>query len=144
MTSSSEAGRWIEADRAARLVRFLAAGLPSFLLAIPTNYLLVDRLAVAKPLAYAVVLVGQVTLNFFLCRAFVFEVRGGSIAREFGQFVAGILGFRAADWFVYVVLVDYVGFFYLAVQLSNVVVFSVAKFAFAEGVFRAASGARPG
>ncbi len=144
MTPPSVGGRWIEGERAGRLVRFLAAGLPSFLLAIPANYLLVERLAVAKPLAYAVVLVGQVTLNFFLCRAFVFEVRGGPIVKEFGRFVAGILGFRAADWLVYVVLVDYVGLFYLAVQLSNVVVFSVAKFVFAEGVFRAPSGARLG
>jgi putative flippase GtrA len=128
--------RWIEGERAVRLLKFLAAGLPSFLLAVPANYWLAERTGLAKPLAYAIVLAGQVTLNFFLCRAFVFEERTDSIVREFGQFVAGILGFRAADWLVYVVLVDVFGLFYLAVQLGNVVVFSAAKFVFAERVFR--------
>ena len=128
--------RWIEDERAVRLLKFLAAGLPAFLLALPANYWLAGRLGLAKPFAYAIVLAGQVTLNFFLNRAFVFEKRGESILREFGQFVAGILGFRAADWLVYVLLVDVCGLYYLAVQLGNVLVFSVPKFVFAERVFR--------
>jgi len=132
--------RWIEDERAVRLLKFLAAGLPAFLLALPANYWLAGRLGLAKPFAYAIVLAGQVTLNFFLCRAFVFEKRGEGILREFGQFVAGILGFRAADWLVYVLLVDVCGLYYLAVQLGNVLVFSVPKFVFAKSVFRARRG----
>lgn len=77
--SEATSPRWIENERAVRLLKFLAAGLPSFLLA-------------------------------------VFEERGESILREFGQFVAGILGFRAADWLVYVLLVDVCGLYCLAVS----------------------------
>jgi len=127
----------IKHERGVRLLKFQAVGLPSFLLALPANYWLADWLGLAKPFAYAIVLAGQVTLNFFLNRAFVFERRGESILREFGQFAAGILGFRAADWLVYVLLVEVGGLYYLAVQLGNVVVFSVPKFVFAERVFRA-------
>jgi putative flippase GtrA len=126
----------IKHERGVRLLKFQAAGLPSFLLALPANYWLAERLGLAKPFAYAIVLAGQVTLNFLLCRAFVFEKRREWILREFGQFVAGTLAFRAADWLVYVVLVDVCGFYYLAVQLGNVLVFSVPKFVFAERVFR--------
>jgi putative flippase GtrA len=129
--------RWIKVERAVRLLKFLAAGLPSFMLALPANYWLVDRLGLAKPLAYAIVLLGQLTLNFLLNRTFVFEKRGGSLLREFGPFVVGILGFRVADWLVFVVLVDICGLYYLAVQLGNILVFSVPKFVFAEHVFRA-------
>ncbi len=128
--------RWVENERAFSLLKFLAAGLPSFLLAVPANYWLAGRLGLAKPFAYAIVLAGQVTLNFFLNRAFVFK-RRGSILRGFVQFAVGILGFRAADWLVYVLLVDDCGFYYLAIQLGNVLVFSVPKFVFAERVFRA-------
>ena len=127
---------WIENERAIRLLKFLAAGLPSFLLAVPANYWIAGRLGLAKPVAYAIVLAGQVTLNFFLNRVFVFEKRGKSILQEFVPFVAGILGFRVADWLVYVLLVEVCGLYYLAVQLGNVLVFLVPKFVFAEGVFR--------
>ena len=128
---------WIENERAVRLLKFVAAGLPSFLLAVPANYWLAGRLGLAKPFAYAIVLASQVTLNFFLNRAFVFEKRGKSILQEFVPFVAGIFGFRVADWLVYVLLVEVCGLFYLAVQLGNVLVFMVPKFVFAECVFRA-------
>lgn len=127
---------WIEKERAVRLVKFVAAGLPSFLLAVPANYWLAGRLGLVKPVAYAIVLAGQVTLNFFLNRVFVFEKRGKSIRHEFVPFVVGLLGFRVADWLVYVLLVEVCGLYYLAVQLGNVLLFMVPKFVFAEGVFR--------
>ena len=135
--SEAASARWIEDGRAVRLLKFLAAGLPSFLLAVPANYWLVGRLGLAKPFAYAIVVAGQVTLNFFLNRAFVFEKRGMSILGEFVAFVAGIFGLRAADWLVYVLLVEICGLYYLAVQIANVLLFSLLKFAFAERVFRA-------
>ena len=129
--------RWIQHKRTVRLFKFLVAGLPSLVLAVPANYLLVGYLGLAKPLAYAIVLAGQVTLNFVLNRVFVFQKRGDSILRQSVLFVAGILGFRAADWLVYVLLVDVCGLYYLAVQIGNILVFSLPKFVFAERVFAA-------
>ena len=135
--SAATSPLWIENERAVRLIKFLAAGLPSFLLAIPANYWLAGWVGLAKPVAYGIVLAGQVTLNFFLNRVFVFEKRGKSILKEFVPFVVGIVGFRVADWLVYVLLMEVYGLYYLAVQLGNVLLFLLPKFVFAEGVFRA-------
>ena len=93
--------------------------------------------ALPRRSAYASVLAGQVTLNFFLNRAFVFEKQGESTLAAFVVFVAGIFAFRAADWLVYVLLVEVCGLYHLAVQFGDVLLFSVLKFAFAERVFRA-------
>lgn len=131
------ASRRIDGERALRLVKFLAAGFPSFLFAVPTNYVLVAHARLGKPAAYAIVLAGQVTINFFVLRAFVFDRTGKPWPRQFAEFFGGILGLRTADWLTYVVLADVFGFFYLGVQLLNVALFSLAKFLFAERVFRA-------
>ena len=121
--------------RLKKLVKFLIAGLPSFLVAVPLNWLLVTRWGFPKGPAYALVLLFQVTLNFFMCRWFVFEKTSDkSLAAEFGAFVAGIAFFRLADWGVYYLLVSVVGFPYLAVQLMNVALFSVLKFLYSERV----------
>lgn len=124
-------------DRAVKLIKFLAAGLPSFLAAVPLNWLLVTHWGFPKGPAYALVLIFQVTINFFLCRWFVFEKTSDkSLMAEFGAFVAGIAFFRLADWGVYYLLVNVAGFYYLAVQLMNVAVFSVLKFLYSERVLR--------
>ncbi len=124
--------------RVIKLGKFLLAGLPAFVLAVPFNWLLVTHWGWPKGPAYAVVLLVQVTINFFLCRWFVFEKTGDkSILAEFGAFVAGIAFFRLADWGVYYLLVNGVGLYYLAVQLANVVLFSVLKFLYTERVMQA-------
>jgi len=47
-----------------KVIKFGVAGLPSFLVAIPLNYLLVTRWHMAKPAAYALVLahIGEVAM----------------------------------------------------------------------------------
>ncbi len=122
--------------RTITLVKFMAAGLPSFGLAVPANYLLVSHAHLDKPLAYAIVMVMQVTINFFMCRHFVFGGKHtGQISHQFGAFFTGIMAFRVADWLLYVLLVNVVGIYYLAAQGLNVAVFGIAKFAFSERVF---------
>jgi putative flippase GtrA len=114
----------------------MASGGPAFLLALPLNYLLVERAGLAVGPAYALVLVTQVTINFFVCRRFVFESgESASLAREFVEFVTGILGLRLADWLLYLWWVDWLGVYFLAAQVANVVVFALLKFRFAERVF---------
>ena len=118
-----------------KLGSFLAAGLPSFALALPLNWLLVARLHWNKAAAYALVLIVQVTLNFFMCRWFVFRERKQTpVWTQLVQFLSGILLFRAADWALYTLLVSLFGFYFLAVQVANIVIFSVLKFKFARKV----------
>ena len=122
--------------RTITLVKFMAAGLPSFVIAVPANYLLVSHARLGKPLAYAIVMAMQVTINFFMCRRFVFGGKAaGPLARQFIAFFTGIMAFRVADWLLYVMLVNVVGLYYLAAQCLNVAVFGIAKFVFSERVF---------
>jgi hypothetical protein len=72
-----------------------------------------------------------------MCRFFVFEKKSDTaLWKEFSAFTAGILVFRLADWALYTFLVNVAGFYYLAVQPANVVIFSTAKFLFSEKTLR--------
>lgn len=118
-----------------RLPRFLLAGLPAFLIAIPLNWWLVEQAGWTKPAAYALVLVVQVTINFFACIAFVFRRdRSQALSRQFLLFMGGILVARALDWAFYRVLVELLPIHYLLVQVLLVGIFSVAKFLMARRV----------
>lgn len=139
--SAPPAGSWRPAwrlsARGAKFAKFMAVGLPAFALAVPLNYLFVRGVGLSKPLAYALVLVVQTTANFFLCRFLVFEKRSATpLLTEFAAFFTGVLGFRLADWLVYVLLVKVFGLYFMAVQIGNVVIFSVLKFLFVERILR--------
>lgn len=114
----------------------MLAGGPAFALAVPLNYLLVHRLELGKPLAYALVLVMQMIVNFFVCRTFVFEsAPSTSLGKTFLIFVNGNILFRLADWLIYTFLTRYFGLPYLGVQLFNVVLFAFLKYEFTRRVF---------
>jgi len=115
-----------------KLLKFLAVGLPAFLIAIPLNLLLVESLHWPKPAAYALVLVVQVTINFFACILFVFKRDASrSMLSQFLVFMAGILAARVLDWGLYSILVKITPVHYIAFQLFNVIIFSLTKFSFA-------------
>lgn len=131
-----------------KLFLFLAVGLPAFLVAFPLNFLLVDRCGLHKALAYAIVLVVQVNINFPLCRRFVFDPDPGkSVWKQYAEFMGAVAVFRGLDWLFYTFCVEALRFplviadrdcYYLAYQLANVVIFSLAKFVFCK---RAIEGA---
>ena len=115
--------------------KFLLAGAPAFLIAIPLNVLFVDYVHLAVPLAYAIVLILQVSANFFMCRWFVFEKgKETSFWIQFGQFFSGILFFRFGDWALYFLLTSTLSIHYVIIQIFNTVVFFVFKYFFAKRV----------
>lgn len=121
-----------------RLGAFLAAGVPSFLMAVPLNWVLVMQLGWNKSVAYALVLFVQVSINFFMCRWFVFtERKKNSIWMQFGQFLAGILFFRLADWLLYSLLVSVLGVYFLVAQIANIFIFAIMKYKFSKKVIEA-------
>jgi len=123
-----------------KLLRFLLAGLPSFLFALPLNYLLVEYAQLNKAIAYGIVLLCQVVVNFFVCYWFVFErTSDRPLFQQFWQFVLGIMAFRCGDWAVYSLATRYLPIHYLIIQVTNVVIFSLLKFAFARRVMEASS-----
>ncbi|HMP73586.1 MAG TPA: GtrA family protein [Kiritimatiellia bacterium] len=123
-----EVGHWLG---------FLGAGLPAFALALPLNFALVDGAGWPKPVAYAVVLIVQVTMNFFMCRWLVFkQAESSALLRQFVAFLAGIGGFRVLDWMVYALWVRMFPSYYLLIQVTNVILFSVMKYIYSKHVFR--------
>ncbi|MHC4842111.1 MAG: GtrA family protein [Planctomycetota bacterium] len=109
--------------------------MPAFILAIPLNWYLVERLDWHEAVAYALVPVIQVSINFFICRRFVFTNHNDTpMGKQFCQFVGGILGFRLADWALYTFLVRVAGLYFIGVQIANVLVFAVLKFKFSQKV----------
>ena len=119
---------------------FVVAGLPAFILAIPLNWIMVDLLNWYKPVAYALVLVVQVIINFFMCRWVVFKNKKETpIVFQFAQFFGGIIFFRVLDWGVYSILVTLCDFYYLAVQLANVLIFSLLKFNYSKKIMERTS-----
>ncbi len=121
---------------AGKFTGFLLAGLPSFIIAIPLNWALVEYAHLVKPLAYALVMVFQISLNFFTSRWLVFDSPPGkTFPRQFAEFFSGIAVFRIADWALYSLLVQFTPHLYLVVQVINVVLFSFLKFLFCRKVF---------
>jgi putative flippase GtrA len=126
---------WNFKEQTRLFMRFLASGLPSFLLAIPLNIFLVQVLLIHKVPAYCLVLLFQITLNFFVLKRFAFRSPEGSSARKFGIFMPGIIIFRILDAALYAFWVQTVGIYYLFAQILNVGLFSIAKFIFSKKVF---------
>lgn len=115
-----------------KLLRFVIFGIPAFLIAIPLNLLLVEIIEWPKPVAYALVLIVQVTINFFICIHYVFERdTTRHLLSQLTIFMSGILAVRCLDWGLYTLLVRVTPIHYIIIQFFNVIVFSIAKFAFA-------------
>jgi len=119
-----------------KFIRFVAAGLPSFLLAIPFNILLVELIGMPKVSAYCLVLLMQITINFFMLRKFTFSASAtSSLKRKFSLFMFGIIIFRVLDALLYALLVQRLGVYYLLAQIFNVGLFALAKYFYSKAVF---------
>ena len=123
-----------------KFIRFMISGLPSFLLAIPLNIFLVKVLALPYLVAYILVMLMQITINFFFLKRFTFhEAKELSVKRRFTLFMLGIILFRAIDALVYSALIKYLGLYYVLAQILNVGVFSLAKYLFSKHIFEGIS-----
>ena len=111
-----------------KFLRFLIAGLPAAVLAVPLNVFLVEKLDLSKPLSYAVALCTQIVINFFICRSYVFGDTGAPLWLVFSRFFFAIGLIRLLDWLAYFYLFPFFGRWYVLLQLGNLVIFSVLKF----------------
>ena len=111
-----------------KFLRFLLAGLPAAVFAVPLNIFLVEMLTLSKPVSYALVLCVQIVVNFFICRSYVFGESGAPLWLVFSRFFFAIGLIRLLDWLAYFFLLPYFGRWYALIQLGNLVIFSVLKF----------------
>ncbi|KAF0198550.1 MAG: hypothetical protein FD166_1191 [Bacteroidetes bacterium] len=118
-----------------QLIKFGIAGLPSFLVAIPLNWFLVEKILLVKPVAYLITLFFQVTVNFILLKIFVFKSETQeNVVKLYFEFLWGIAFFRLLDWSLYTLLVQNTKIYYLIIQIGNVVIFSLAKFFYSKKI----------
>lgn len=116
-----------------KVLRFTLYGIPALGLAVILNWLLVDKFSCEKSVSYALVLIFQVTVNFFVCYYFVFERNNSSgILSQFVRFMSGILLARSLDWGLYTILVMFTPVHYLIIQLGNTLLFACLKYSFAK------------
>lgn len=114
---------------------FLIAGLPSFIVALVLNYVLVSFFFWPIPVAYALVLLIQVSINFFMAKNYVFKTKANTtLAIQYFQFISGIFAFRFFDWLLYLVLTQVLATHFIIIQFGNIVVFSLLKYRFAKRV----------
>ena len=111
-------------------IKFLLAGVPSALLAIPLNIVLVEIGEVNKTIAYGLVIFLQILVNFIFINNFVFKYN--SRFTSFIKFFFGIVIFRALDLIIYSQLINLFPKLYILIQLSNVAIFSMIKFKYSK------------
>ncbi len=118
-----------------KFFRFMAAGLPGLAVAVPLNLLLVEVVGLHKVLAYLLVLVVQISINFLACLVFVFERdRSKSLLSQYLGFTRVVGIARVLDWALYSALTSLAGLNYILVQLMNAGIFGIGKFVFTRKV----------
>jgi len=126
---------------AMQILKFVVFGLPMFAASIGINIFMVETLHWPKWLSYAIALYVQVTVNFFICRWFIFSPsKTKSIWRQYVGFMSVVAVFRLLDWATYTVLVSTTQIHYIVIQCANVVVFSLAKFYFSKRTIEGETG----
>ena len=119
-----------------RLIPFLASGVPGRVLSVAVNGLLVAWLNSPKPLAYLIALMAQTVVNYYLCgRLFFRSPASESPARQFLHYLAGVAGFRLAEWLIYVALVQVIQLHFLLVHCLSIAIQSIPKYKYFEAVF---------
>ncbi len=118
-----------------KFMKFLSSGLPSFLLAVPLNILLVEIVKLDKTLSYSIVILIQITINFFILKKFAFD-KNNSIPtlKQFLLFLGGIFFFRAIDVGVFTLMVKYFNIYYIIAQIINVLFFSIVKYLYSKKI----------
>ena len=111
-------------------IKFLLAGLPSALLAIPLNIVLVEIGEVNKTISYGLVIFLQILVNFIFINNYVFKYNNRFTS--FIKFFFGIVIFRAFDLIIYSQLINLFPKLYILIQLSNIAIFSMIKFKYSK------------
>ena len=108
---------------------FLLVGIPSYIIALLLNLILVEHLNISIVISYIPVLFLQVIINFILNLKFVFKGnRSKNFYIKMKNFMLLILLVRLFDWVFFVILTQYFIVWYIFAQLINVAIFSFVKF----------------
>lgn len=85
-------------------------------------------LEVSAEVAFAMMLATMMCINFTVCRVWVFRGSAGSIRRQFATFVLSSLGFRSAEFVLFLVAYTWAGAPYTLTVVLVLGTFAVLKF----------------
>ena len=115
---------------------FLLVGIPSYLIALFINLILVEYLSVPVIISYIPVLILQVIINFILNIKFVFiKSSSKSYYLKLKNFLSLILLVRLFDWFLFVIITQYLLVWYIYAQLVNIAIFGIIKYLISVRIF---------
>lgn len=118
-------------------VKFLQGGVVMKAIAFALNYLLVTVCSLEVKVAYAIVLVSDFALGFFVNRYFVFKKdHSQSHHRALILFIITGLFFRLCDGATYLFLVEKLHFNIILAQFLSVVIVLGAKYFIYKKVFK--------
>jgi putative flippase GtrA len=109
-------------------VKFAGLGLFVFVWGILFNILQVELFQIDKQKAYALVVVTQILLGFFLNRYLVFNGRHKKVIGVLLGYLAVLTLFRAADWLLYFVAIQWLSLPYVLAQIINNIIIFLAKY----------------
>jgi putative flippase GtrA len=119
---------WASTEIKFKFFKFAGLGLFVFAWGILFNILQVELLQISKQTAYSLVVVSQILLGFCLNRYLVFNGRQKKVFGVFLGYLAVLTLFRAADWLLYFVAVQWFSLPYILAQIINNLIIFFAKF----------------
>ncbi len=120
--------KWLSKEIKFKFVKFAGLGLFVFAWGILFNILQVELLQISKQTAYTLVVVSQIFLGFFLNRYFVFNGRHKKVIGVFLGYLAVLTFFRAADWLLYFVAVQWLSMPYVLAHIISNLIILLPKF----------------
>ena len=118
------------------VLRFLIWGVPGFIVALCLNATLVKLLGWPFPIAYAVALGVQLSINFVVCRVIVFPgSEPGTVVKQIGLFTGTSVLIRFVDLGVYSLITALLEIHFLIVQACNVLLFAVVRYSVVKWIF---------
>lgn len=125
-----------------RIVRFMvfcSLGAVSLGLSVGFNWTLVEVVGLSYGISYAFALIVQLALNYWFVRHLLFSTTQNASSV---LFIVGVIALRVLDWLVYGWIVSRFGYWFVAVQIGNVVVFAIVRYLWALWCFSDSRTAR--
>ena len=135
--NAAEATQAPDTPRYRKLFRYLVNTGLSFVVNLGLTALLHEAFGVREATAYGVALVTVFVMNFLLFRYYVFDGRTDQPGKQLATFAGTSVAFRVSEWFVFRLLHEKLGVYYLlAIILVQGTTFVIKYFVYGGWLFK--------
>jgi len=111
-----------------QLIRYLVATALSFVLNLGLTSLMHEVMLLSEELSFGIALIVVMVNNFVMLRYYVFTAREQRILTQATAYVASSIGFRGAEYALFIIMHQAMGVHYLASVSVALVISFVSKF----------------